>query len=259
MAISSRRSRRKSCALRWRRLIVEQFEPRILLSSAPSGSDTIITTVEDTPYVFGVADFGFTDPGDTPADLFVAVEITTLPTAGTLKLAGNPVSAGNFVPTSNISSRSYLPAANANGSPYATLTFQVQDSGISNNLDLTPNTLKINVTPVNDPPAAVNFSLVATGCNGYLAISKGPGVSGYASDVDGDPLTLEIVTPPLLGTLSFQPNGMFTYNRPAGPGFNGFTYRAFDGKAYSNVATVSFTPQATNCPPNTANESFITL
>ena len=46
------------------------------------------------------------------------------------------------------------PAANANGVGYATFTFQVRDDGGTANgganLDDSPNTIKINVTSVND-------------------------------------------------------------------------------------------------------------
>ena len=44
------------------------------------------------------ADFGFSDPNDTPANNLLAVEITTLPTAGTLTDNGVAVTAGQFSP-----------------------------------------------------------------------------------------------------------------------------------------------------------------
>ena len=51
----------------------------------------------------------------------------------------------------------FTPAANANGNGYASFTFQVQDNGGTANggvdLDPTPNTMTVNVTPVNDAPA----------------------------------------------------------------------------------------------------------
>ena len=31
------------------------------VNDAPTGTSTTVTTLEDTPYVFGVADFGFSD------------------------------------------------------------------------------------------------------------------------------------------------------------------------------------------------------
>ncbi|MBK8038934.1 MAG: hypothetical protein IPK22_17655 [Verrucomicrobiaceae bacterium] len=45
------------------------------------------------------------------------------------------------------------------GTGSATLTFQVQDSGLSNNLDLTPNTITFNYSPTPTPPAGTDKSL----------------------------------------------------------------------------------------------------
>ena len=49
-------------------------------NNAPAGTDTTITTPEDTPYVFTAADFGFSDPADSPPHNLLAVHIATLPT-----------------------------------------------------------------------------------------------------------------------------------------------------------------------------------
>ncbi len=67
------------------------------INSAPSGADTTITITENTPYTFSVADFGFTDPNDSPADGFQSVTITALPLDGTLTLNGTPVQAGDSI------------------------------------------------------------------------------------------------------------------------------------------------------------------
>ena len=93
----------------------------------------------------------------------LAVKITTLPGAGTLTdngvaVDGRPVrhasadiTAGKLV---------FTPAANANGTGYASFTFQVQDDGGTANggvdLDPPPNTMTVNVTAVNDAPAGTN-------------------------------------------------------------------------------------------------------
>ena len=50
----------------------------------------------------------------------------------------------------------FVPAANANGTSYASFTFQVQDNGGTANggvdLDQSANTMTVNVTAVNDAP-----------------------------------------------------------------------------------------------------------
>ena len=62
------------------------------VNDAPIGTIATVTTLEDTAYTFTTADFGFTDPGDSPANNLLAVKITLLPTAGTLKDNPEPLS-----------------------------------------------------------------------------------------------------------------------------------------------------------------------
>ena len=49
------------------------------VNDAPAGTNNTVTTLEDTTYTFAAADFGFTDPNDSPANALTAVKITTLP------------------------------------------------------------------------------------------------------------------------------------------------------------------------------------
>src|SRR4029077_9342354 len=97
------------------------------------GADNTITTNEDTAHTFTAAEFGFSDPNDSPANALLAVEITTLPGAGngTLTNNGIAVTAGQFVSVADINAGKlvFTPAANANGSPESSFTFQVQDNG----------------------------------------------------------------------------------------------------------------------------------
>jgi VCBS repeat-containing protein len=129
------------------------------VNDAPQGTDTTVTTREDTAYPFTPADFGFTDPNDSSANSLLAVRITTLPGAGSLTDNGGNVTAGQFVSLADIAAGRFVftPAADANGTDYAAFTFQVQDDGGTANggtdLDPTPNTITIDVTPVNDAPA----------------------------------------------------------------------------------------------------------
>src|SRR5207237_1283813 len=89
------------------------------VNDAPSGADKTITTNEDVAYTFTTADFGFTDPNDTPPNNFSAVEITSTPTAGTLTLNGVAVNPGQFVSVADITAGNlkFTPAANASGTP----------------------------------------------------------------------------------------------------------------------------------------------
>jgi hypothetical protein len=132
------------------------------VNDAPTGTDKIVTTLEDTAHVFTVADFGFVDPNDITPNNFTNVTITSLPTAGSLQLNGVAVTVGQVISVANISSGAlkFTPASNANGSSYANFGFKVQDDGGTLNggvnTSAVANTLTIDVTPVNDAPAAAN-------------------------------------------------------------------------------------------------------
>src|SRR5262249_51826285 len=91
------------------------------VDGGPRGADKSVTTLEDTQYVFSTADFGFSDPNDSPANNFLAVEVTTLPGAGTLTDNGVAVTAGQFVSVSDINAGLlvYTPVPNANGAGMA--------------------------------------------------------------------------------------------------------------------------------------------
>ena len=138
------------------------------VNDAPVGKAKTVTTLEDKPYVFTVADFGFSDPGDTPANKFVAVQITTLPQKGTLTLFSTgtkldePFPPYSIVTVADIASGflKFIPAANASGVGYATFTFQVKGDGGTLNggvdTDPTPRTMTINVTAVSDAPVGTS-------------------------------------------------------------------------------------------------------
>ena len=132
----------------------------------------------------------------------------------------------------------YTPAANYNGTD--SFSFTVNDGTVTS----TPATVSLTVTPVNDPPVAV-ADAYATAANTPLLVTAA-GVLANDSDADGNPLTASKVSAPAHGTLALAANGGFSYTPGAGfTGPDSFTYRANDGTADSNVATVSITVRAT--------------
>ena len=77
-----------------------------------------------------------------------------------------------------------------------------------------------------------------------------PGVLGNDTDVDGNPLTAAVVTVPTHGTLTLNADGSFTYTPALNyNGSDSFTYKANDGTADSNTATVTITVGAANDAP----------
>ena len=110
-------------------------------------------------------------------------------------------------------------------------------------------TVGANVSATNSDhyfgAALVNHAPVAVDDPGYktkntaLTVAA-PGVLANDTDADADSLTAVLVTNVTKGTLVLSSNGSFTYTPTTN--FTGkltFTYKAFDGTSYSNVATVT--------------------
>ncbi|MAF83890.1 MAG: hypothetical protein CL797_07310 [Chromatiales bacterium] len=108
-------------------------------------------------------------------------------------------------------------------------TYQVQDS----NSEFSQSaTVTITVTNINDPPVTQVGQLETT------AGSQDVPVALAVSDVDGDTLTVNVVTAPVGGTLAgsgtertYTPNTDFV-------GTDTFTFQASDGQLESNISTV---------------------
>jgi VCBS repeat-containing protein len=114
-----------------------------------------------------------------------------------------------------------------------------------------------NATIINNPPVAADNAYSVNEDN-TLTVAA-PGVLGNDSDPDGDTLTAVLVSGPSHGTLTLNPDGSFTYT-PAENffGTDYFTYQAYDGVAYSNVATVTITVTSVNDAPVAQNDSYTT-
>lgn len=143
----------------------------------------------------------------------------------------------------------------------ATITVTVGEDANTGSADPSVNvaTITVTVTAANDPPVAANDAFtVAAG--GTLTIAT-PGVLGNDSDVDTSPasLTATRVDTVAHGTLTLDTGGGFTYQPAAGfVGTDTFTYRASDGSAQSNLATVTIIVMkaAVDPAPIAQNDSF---
>ncbi len=97
----------------------------------------------------------------------------------------------------------------------------------------------LNNTSVNQAPVA-NNDTYSTAEDTPITVPA-PGVLANDTDADGNPLTASVVagSGPAHGTLAFNPNGAFSYTPAANyTGTDTFTYKASDGTAQSNPATV---------------------
>src|SRR5439155_1368096 len=137
---------------------------------------------------------------------------------------------------------SYTPAANYNGSD--SFTYKANDGTADSNVA----TVSFTITPVNDLPVAVNDAY-STAEDTAISVAA-PGVLGNDTDVDGDALTAVLVSGPAHGTLTLNANGSSSYTPPSHyTAGDPFTYKANDGTADSNLATVSLTITPVNDPP----------
>ncbi|MCQ4240269.1 Ig-like domain-containing protein [Stutzerimonas stutzeri] len=110
--------------------------------------------------------------------------------------------------------------------------------------DMTGN--GITVSNANSAPVANNDSY-SLNEDSPLTVSS---VLTNDTDADGNALSASLVAGPAHGTLTFSDNGTFTYTPSANYyGTDSFTYRAHDGLASSNVATVTLTITAVNDAP----------
>ncbi|HKY42034.1 MAG TPA: cadherin-like domain-containing protein, partial [Pyrinomonadaceae bacterium] len=223
----------------------------IAVNDEPAGTDNTVVTNEDTTYTFAAAEFGFTDPNDTPANALAAVKITTVATNGTLTLNGLPVTPGQFVAVADINAGNlkFVPDANENGSPYATFTFQVQDNGGTANggvdLDQSPNTMTINVAAVNDAPVMNNVAIAPAVINendsavlngSFSDVDSGDQHTVVISWGDGSPdTTLNLAA----GVFTFTANHQYKDDNPTATSsdVNTVTVTVCDGGQDGNLAT----------------------
>ena len=203
------------------------------VNEAPTGADATITINEDTAHTLTTANFGFSDVD--AGDSLSAVRIDTIPTAGTLTLSGVAVTAGQVITVADITVGNlvFTPAADANGTGYASFTFSVRDS--NNAYDPAPNTLTITVTAQNDAP--VNTVPGAQTVNEDTALS----ISGLSvTDVDGNLSTTQLVV--TNGTVTVSLAGGATISA----GANGSSTLTLSGtQAQINAALATLTYQGT--------------
>ena len=244
-----------------------------------NGVDTFDYTIKDS--VSGLTStatvtLNVTPVNDQPVaepDTYSTAEDTplTVPAPGNLvndsDVDGDPLtvtyfdaatSHGGVISANPDGSFSYTPAPNFNG--VDTFTYTISDG--QGGTDTT--TVTINVTPVNDPPVALddpvgqypgnpgdNTNSNTTGANPDLyrtrqdeaiSVDAANGALANDYDVDGDPLTVirhDAVTEHG-GAVEMNPDGSFSYTPAAGfSGSDTFTYTVSDGQGGEASAVVT--------------------
>lgn len=252
------------------------------VNDAPQGVAQQRTILEDNSFVFAPADFGFSDPDDSPSNNFAGVVIASLPAAneGSLTLNTVPVVANQFIAASDISGLRFTPAGNVHGSGIGGFTFQVRDDGGTANggidTDPVPRAFAFDVTPVNDAPSGTDAVLAGTE---DVPVPLGPAVFGF-TDPDDQPTdafqAVQVVTlPPAaegalqLGGRPVQAGAQILVSQLAqlrfvpaadvnGDGIGAFTFRVIDDGGTANggrdtalaANTLSFDIAPANDPPD---------
>jgi gliding motility-associated-like protein len=219
----------------------------IPVNDPPVVPDSTVTTPEDTPFTvcLPVSDVEVTTQSHS-------VNICGSPVHGTL--TAGPTVNNPLVPRTLC--LTYSPAANFNGAD--SMCFIVCDNGSPAKCDTTH--VYVNVTPVNDPPIAVNDNYTTTE-DATINATTGTGVRVNDNDnADGNPVgTLAVSTTPVVnttnGTLTINDTtGAFTYVPNANfSGTDSFQYRVCDNgtprppKCDTATAYITITP--VNDPP----------
>ncbi|MFK7943051.1 MAG: Ig-like domain-containing protein [Paracoccaceae bacterium] len=199
------------------------------VNDAPVTEDDTASGEEDTPITGNVLT-NDTDPDGDP----LTATLGTPPANGDVLL--NPD--GSF---------SYTPDPDFNGTD--TFTY-VADDG---NGGTVTETVTVTIDPVNDAPVAAPDAV--TGDEDSPITGN---VLDNDEDVDGDPLTATLGTPPANGDVVVNPDGSFEYTPD--PDFNGtdtFTYVATDPSGTTSVETVTVTVDPVNDNP-VAEADFFT-
>ena len=181
------------------------------VDDAPTGTDTTISTLEGTDYVFSSNDFGFSDVADDNALSFITV--TSLPNIGTLLHQGIAVNPGDTISATSLDtgelvyqppSNANAPALDASGSAQNSFNFTVTDNGSlalgGENTSSTEHVISIDLTQVNDSPILVSNG--ATVDEGGTIIIDSTLLGGTdPDDTEPDDLILTVTTLPLHGQL----------------------------------------------------------
>ncbi|GEM_PF-4669660 len=206
------------------------------ISNVPNLATTAAVVVNTAPTVSDIANQTINEDANTGALPFTIGDVETA--VANLTLTGSS-SNTTLVPAASIvfggsgASRTVTitPAPNQSGT--STITVTVSDGALTAN-----DTFVLTVTAVDDAPAAVNDSYSVLE-EDILTVAV-PGVLGNDTDIDSSSLLAVLVSGPSNGTLTLNANGSFTYDPNANyNGADSFTYKANDGTANSNTATVT--------------------
>jgi hypothetical protein len=217
-------------------------------SPNPTSTNATLAADENVSTALAAGDFGYADPNSSA---LAAVQITSLPTLGTLTYNGNPVANNDIIAAADIGNLSYLSPLGGFGSPYTTMGIKVQNA---NTLWSADATMTVNVTHVNHPPtstggsvilrkntvktfAASDFSFSDIDAGDTLQAIKVTSLPAGTLTLNGTPITSAPsadIPVASIGTLTYTPIANYT-----GP--DSFNFQVRDAALFSADATMAIT------------------
>jgi VCBS repeat-containing protein len=204
-------------------------------NSPPNVSNDNFTATKNTTLTINAPGVLANDSDPDGNPLSVTVVSTT--THGTLTL--NPNGSFTYTPNTGYIGPDAFSYRASDGSQTADAIVNITVNDANNHAPVAAN---------DTYTANENVPLVTTSTNSVLAND---------TDADANPLTAIVVSPPAHGSLSLTPNGTFTYTPNSNfVGTDTFTYKANDGLADSNVATVTITVSAVTQAPTAVADTY---
>lgn len=190
----------------------------IILNAAPVVVAESYSTAEDTALTVGAAT-GLLSNDSDPEGSPLTAAVASQPASGAVTVNAD----GSFT---------YTPNTNYNGTD--SFTYRASD-GVRTSA---PATVTVIVTPVNDPPTALNDNYTV-GQNETATVIASQGVLANDTDPDSTGLTATLVAGGSHGQVTLNADGSFSYVPDTNySGLDSFTYRASDGSLNSSSATV---------------------
>ena len=207
-----------------------------LPNHTPVAVNDTYTTTQGTPLIIAAPGV-LTNDTDADGDPLTAIKVSNSVHGGIVLL--NPNGALVYAP----------PAPDFTG--VDSFTYKANDGAAGAGAD--SNVATVTIVVGNHAPVAVNDAY-STHENTPLTVALSAGVLINDTDADGDSLTAIKVSDPMHGVVTLNADGSFTYTPTAGySGADSFTYKANDGAANSNTATVSLT---VNAAPVAVNDAY---
>ncbi|MBI3409188.1 MAG: tandem-95 repeat protein [Planctomycetes bacterium] len=201
------------------------------VNDSPVAVNDPTTTLEDTAVTVAV----LANDSDPDGDSLLVTQVTQGTKGSVVINADNTVS--------------YSPNSNANGADSFQYTISDGHGGTAT------ATVNVTITPVNDPPVAVNDP-VTTLEDTAMKVA----VLANDSDPDGDSLSVTQVTQGTKGSVVINADNTVTYSPNTNAnGADSFQYTISDGHGGTATATVSVTITPVNDAPLAVNDSATTL